>query len=60
MTKILTLLGIWIAQETFKNIYMNLEPISSFDIHSFRDYIFITEIMKEIKLSLCYITGANL
>lgn len=48
---ILTPSRIWIAQETFKNTHMNLEPISSYDIHSFEDDIFLTEIIKKIKLS---------
>lgn len=43
------------------NIYMTLEPISSFEVHQFRDCILlIAEIVKGIKLSLCYITGTNL
>lgn len=55
---ILTPLGIWVVQEAFKNKHMNLEPITPFDTH-FSDDLF-TEIIKEIKLSLCYIIGANL
>lgn len=58
---ILTPLGIWLVQKTFKYIHMNLEPISSFEVHNFRDCILlIAEIVKGIKLSLCYITETNL
>ena len=52
---ILTPLGIWIAQDTFKNKHVDLVPIKPFDTHNFSHYLFT-----EIKYYYINIIGAHL
>ena len=56
---ILTPLGIWIAQETFKNKLMDLVPIKPFDTYNFSHYLF-TEIKGNKTQSLLYYWGPSI